>query len=239
MSEIVGDCVRCGAAHTTFDLLSATVVKIRHGWQQQYEAFCVCRHCSTSTIFVLSDKDPNCTKYINKITLSGISGSVSDIVNFEGFISLKDAEPISPPDDLPKDIESVFNEGTRCLAVGCFNAAGTMFRLCVDLATKSLLPDIQDGTITQPNAKQRRDLGLRLPWLFEQNLLPQVLHDLSACIKEDGNDGAHAGTLKINDAEDLLDFTTTLLDRLYSEPARIIKAKERQLARRTRQSQQA
>lgn len=235
MSEIVGDCARCGATHTTFDLQSATIVGVTYGWKQWYEAYCVCRHCHTSMIFKLSDKDYECTKYINKNGLSSISGSVSDIVNIEGFVSLKDAEPISPPEDLPKDIESVFNEGARCLAVGCFNAAGTMFRLCVDLATKSLLPGAEDTTATQPNSKQRRDLGLRLPWLFEQNLLPQGLHDLSACIKEDGNDGAHAGTLERNDAEDLLDFTTTLLDRLYSEPARIKKAKERQLARRTQQ----
>jgi len=235
MSEIVGDCARCGATHTTFDLHSATIVGVKNRWQQWYEAFCVCRHCHTSMIFKLSDKDTSCTGYINKTGLSKISGSVSDVVNIEGFISLKDAEPISPPEDLPKDIESVFNEGARCLAVGCFNAAGTMFRLCVDLATKSLLPDAEDTTATQPNAKQRRDLGLRLPWLFGQNLLPQGLHDLSACIKEDGNDGAHAGSLERSDAEDLLDFTTTLLDRLYSEPARIKKAKERQLARRTQQ----
>lgn len=235
MSEIVGDCVRCGATHTTFDLQSAIIVGVNYGWQQWYEACCVCRHCHTSMIFKLSDKDPKCTEYIQQKGLSKISGSVSDLVDIKGYISLKDAEPISPPEYLPKDIESVFNEGARCLAVGCFNAAGTMFRLCVDLATKSLLPDAEDTTAIQPNPKQRRDLGLRLPWLFEQNLLPQGLHELSACIKEDGNDGAHAGTLEKNDAEDLLDFTTTLLDRLYSEPERIKKAKERQLARRIQQ----
>jgi hypothetical protein len=138
---------------------------------------------------------------------------------------------------LPANIEAVFNEAARCFAVGCFNAAGTMFRLCVDLATKALLPDPPTEGIPQPSSKQRRDLGLRLPWLFEQKLLPEGLHDLSSCIKEDGNDGAHAGTLSKADVEDILDFTFSLLERLYTEPQKIKKAKERQTARRAQSYQ--
>jgi hypothetical protein len=48
--------------------------------------------------------------------------------------------------------------------------------------------------------------------LFENDRLPVGLRELSACIREDGNDGAHAGTLTKEDAEDLLDFTHALLD---------------------------
>jgi len=44
------------------------------------------------------------------------------------------------------------------------------------------------------NAKTRRDLGLRLPWLFNNNKLPVDLGELSAAIWEDRNDGAHQGT---------------------------------------------
>ena len=50
--------------------------------------------------------------------------------------------------------------------------------------------------------------------MFARGLLPEAIRDLSTCIQEDGNDGAHAGTLEKPDAEDLLDFTTTLLQRL-------------------------
>jgi len=89
-----------------------------------------------------------------------------------------------------------------------------------------------EGASDAPNAKQRRDLGLRLPWLIEHGLLPKELHDLSHCIKEDGNDGAHTGTLKKEDAEDMLDFTTALLERVYTEPERLRLAKERREQRR-------
>ena len=81
-------------------------------------------------------------------------------------------------------------------------------------------------------AKTRRDLGLRIPWLFENGFLPEALKDLSTCIKEDGNDGAHAGNLSVTDAADLLDFTAALLERVYTEPERLRIAKDRRDARR-------
>jgi Domain of unknown function (DUF4145) len=82
------------------------------------------------------------------------------------------------------------------------------------------------------NAAIRRSLGLRLQWLLNNGLLPESLRELSSCIKEDGNDGAHAGTLKREDAQDLLEFTTLLLERLYTEPERLRLAKEPRDTRR-------
>ena len=83
-----------------------------------------------------------------------------------------------------------------------------------------------------PNARTRRDLGLRLPWLFQNGFLPAALKELSACIREDGNDAAHSGTLRKTDAEDLLDFTTALLERIYTEPERLRLAQQRRDSRR-------
>lgn len=192
MSELVADCPRCGSGRMTFDLLNATVVASRHNWQSLYEAFCIFRHCNRSTVFILSERGIDESKVVRQVGLPKLTVAANKLVNVENYVSLKDAKSISPPDHsdhLPPDILAVFSEGATCLAVGCFNAAGTMFRLCADLATKSLLPEAdQDGL----NAKTRRNLGLRLPWLFAHGLLPVALQDLSSCIKEDGNDGAHA-----------------------------------------------
>ena len=130
---------------------------------------------------------------------------------------------------MPDEINSVFREGATCLKVDCWNAAGTMFRLCIDLVTKGLLPE---GEVELPNQRTRRNLGLRLPWLFDNHLLPEGLRELSTCVREDGNDGAHAGTLTKKDAEDLLDFTRILLERMYTEPERVRLAAERRRQRR-------
>ena len=229
MSELVNDCPRCGAARMTFDLIAATVVGVKYGWQQWYEAFCTCRHCGRSTVFVLAEKGIDEGELIRQKGLAAVAGSVNGLVRLESYVSLKDKAGTPPPDHVPNAITDVFVEGTTCIAVGCFNAAATMFRLCIDLATKSLLPQADTNGL---NSKIRRNLGLRLPWLFDHNLLPGSLRELSTCIKEDGNDGAHDGTLKEEDAEDVLDFTVALLERLYTEPERLRVARERRDKRR-------
>lgn len=229
MSELVADCPRCGSSRMTFDLISHTLVGYRHQWQSWYEAFCICRHCSRSTVFLLSEKGIEESKVIRQAGLPKLTIAANKLVSIENYVSLKDTKSIDPPDYLPRELLSVFAEGATCLAVGCFNAAGTMFRLCVDLATKSLLPEGDNDGL---NSKIRRNLGLRLPWLFEHGLLPVALKDLSSCIKEDGNDGAHDGSLGKEDAEDLLDFTFALLERMYTEPERLRIAKERRDSRR-------
>jgi hypothetical protein len=230
MTELVADCPRCGASRITFDLTGQTgPVGTRYDWQQLYEAFCICRHCGRGTIFHLAETGIEEAKLIRKSGLANLSGAVNHLVRIEGFVSLKDRAGIPPPEHVPKVIAAIFSEGATCFAVQCFNAAGTMFRLCVDLATRSLLPA---GDADGLNARVRRELGLRLPWMFEHSLLPEALRDLSACIREDGNDGAHQGTLTKEDAGDLLDFTISLLERLYTEPERLRLAKERRDKRR-------
>jgi len=233
MAELVTDCPRCHAQKITFDMAQAHIFKKEHGWQQWYEAFCVCRHCRRSTVFVLAESVDGNYKAVHEKGLLNFAGAVNRYVNIEGFINLKDTAACEPPEYLPGNIENVFREGATCLAVGCNNAAGTMFRLCIDLVTRIMLPeDEADGL----NARVRRDLGLRLPWLFDHSILPAGLKELSTCVREDGNDGAHAGTLTREDAQDLLDFTTVLLERIYTEPERLRFAKERRDKRRSAQS---
>jgi hypothetical protein len=229
MSDLIADCPRCGAQHVTFDLTAYIPVGYRYNWQSWYEAFCVCRHCRHSTVFVVSERGIDEAKHLEQHGLHKITVAANRLVKVEDYISQKNAAAIPAPEHLPPDIKSAFDEGATCLAVGCVNAAATMFRLCVDIATRSLLPKEEEKGL---NARIRRNLGLRLPWLFDNGILPEALRELSTCIKEDGNDGGHVGTLEKRDAEDLLDFTTALLERLYTEPERLRIAKERRVARR-------
>lgn len=50
--------------------------------------------------------------------------------------------------------------------------------------------------------------------------------------RDDLREDAHAGTPKKDDAEDLLDFTTALRERLYTEPMRLEFAQKRRDKRR-------
>lgn len=229
MSELVANCPRCGANKITFDLVSAIKTAFHYSWQYWYEAFCVCRQCRRSTTFVLAESVDGDYKYVHKTGLVNIEGAVNRYVRIEGTITLKDNAAVAPPAYIPEQIVAIFREGATCLAVRCNNAAGTMFRLCIDLVTRALLPEEETEGLNQ---RTRRNLGLRLPWLFDNGLLPETLRELSTCVREDGNDAAHAGTLTKDDAEDLLDFTTVLLERIYTEPELLRLAKERRLKRR-------
>lgn len=229
MSELVANCPRCGAKRHTFDLTAFVQTAIYYDWQKWYEAFCVCRNCHRSTVFVLAELGIDEGKILNNHPMDTLKTSVNALVEVKDHITLKDSAAEPAPEHLPPEILAVFNEGAKCLAIGCNNAAGTMFRLCLDLATRGLLPgDERQGL----NARVRRDLGLRLPWLFENKLLDAGLQGLSACIKDDGNDGAHAGTLTEEDAADIVDFTRALLERLYTEPAKLRLAEIRRKDRR-------
>ena len=229
MSDLIANCPRCGAQHVTFDLMSYTLVRFQYNWQSWYEAFSVCRHCKRSTVFVVSERGVEEAEHIQQNGLAKTTLAANSLVNVEDYISQKNADARPAPEHLPTGIKSVFDEGALCLSIGCVNAAATMFRLCIDIATQSLLPQEDAKGL---NSKIRRNLGLRLPWLLDNNILPEALRELSTCIKDDGNDGAHVGTLGEEDAEDLIDFTTALLERLYTEPKRLRLAKERREARR-------
>jgi len=229
MAELVANCPRCGTKKITFDVLADQLRWVEHGWLRVYESFCICRHCGKPTMFVLKQRNYENRDFFDKAGPSAVKGGLDAWVAENGYVSLKDELGREPPEHLEPAIKAVFEEGAKCAAIKCYNAAGTMFRLCVDLATRPLLPD---GEVQGLNAKTKRDLGLRLPWLFDNHKLPEALRDLSHCIKEDGNDGAHKGTLTEADAEDLLDFTFQLLDRMFSEAKRLELAKARREARR-------
>lgn len=230
MAEIVYDCPRCGSSRVTFDVrnLNKTDV-VTYGWQHHYEGFGVCRNCRRATVLCLAETSATGMQNRPPDKLAAATGSLAPFVRVEGYVSLKDIASVEPPEFLPSNIQAVFQEGARCLTVSAPNAAAAMFRLCLDLATKDLLPD---DDVEGLSDKVRHKLGWRLPWLFRTGRLPRELEDLSHCIREDGNDGAHDGTLTLNDAQDLCDFAKMLLERQYTEPERLRQAKQRRDERR-------
>lgn len=230
MVEFVTDCPRCGASKVTTDCHAAIWVCKEYAWKNYLEIFAVCRHCHRPSIQRVSQRLTD----DNSALLCGQDGNlleykhaINDIVEFERVVTLRDNHHFEPPDHLPEDLKAIIDEANSCLSSQCFNAAAAMFRLALDRATKEMLPE--EG---EPNQRVRRSLGLRIEWLFENKALPIDLKDLAQCLQHDGNDGAHDGTLKKEDADDLQDFAFEMLRRLYTEPARLRLAAERREKRR-------
>lgn len=219
VSLLTADCPRCGAKHVTFDVgAQKSRGIVRFEWSEQFEVFSVCRHCHKSTVFLVSNKiyDARGLWPDTKVGVVSYNGYINDFFDVDGYINIRDLAVDQPPDHVPDKISAIYSEASTCVAVQCWNAAGAMFRLAVDMATKSLLPPEGEP----PIAKIRRSLGF------------YDLQELAECIKEDGNDGAHDGSLTKNEALDLQEFTFNLLERLYTAPKKLELAAARRRERR-------
>ena len=210
---LIAECPRCNAQRMTFDLHASVYIE-----SNQWECLFVCRACNHGSLFKLhgQPKPEECALVNERMMLAG-------------HITAADLAARSCPGDVPKPIGAAFTEGAKCLAIGCHNAAAAMFRLALDIATRALLPsEAEKGLDTQT----KRNLGRRLKWLFANKKLPEGLKDLASIVRDDGNDGAHSGTVDAATAEDLIDFTERFLTQMYTEPAKIKAAKKRSDARK-------
>lgn len=232
MALLLADCPRCGSKHVTFDVLEQNLIGQEHGWVNINEVFGVCRHCHKSTIFIIRLREYTAREKLVGRKLVEYQNSLNDFFEIQRYVSLRDMNVRQPPDFLDAELDEAFREGATCFSVGCYNASAAMFRRCIGLVTLPLLPDVADTGVSQPNSRQRRDLGLRMQWLFDNGILSPTLKELAQCIREDGNDGAHSGSLSKEDAEDVMDFTHALLDRLVTEPKKLEQAELRRKARR-------
>jgi hypothetical protein len=180
MAELVGNCPRCGATHVTFDCPSITYRMTEYRWKHWYEAFCICRRCKGSSIQLVGLLESD-TQYRHDVSaIYSYKGMLNDIVEVKRPITLRDSFIHKSPEHLPDDVQAIYEEAVSCLTIECYNAASTMFRLCIDLATRPMLPEANDSTVeNHPSSKERRELGLRLKWMFAHGLLPTALETLS------------------------------------------------------------
>ncbi len=223
---MISDCPRCSNRNVTLDILAANKLP-----GDVFETFVRCRNCCLTSIFALyntrSDTSP--------MTMVGLYIQ-SVFTKRSVVIAIPDAAPV--PEYTPVEIAAIFREATTCMAMGCFDASGAMFRKVLDAATRSLLPpQPANESKDHPNFvawKRRKDLALRLEWLFENDKLPKNLLELADCVREDGNDAAHASIgLSEAEARDLEDFTVVLLESVFTLPGQVEVNKARRQARRS------
>ena len=220
---LVHNCPRCGTKKITFDVLNASRVEEEDDLDT-YEAFCRCRSCSGSSIFLVTIK--NSTTYrmdnvVNKSSnLNRILNDIELVKIFPGISAI--------PEHIPPEISIPFCEALICQAIQAYNAAGCMFRTTVDLVTKKMLEDLH-GKNPPKNAKD--NLAQRIKWLFDENQLTRSLKELSTSIRLDGNDAAHEANLEKDDVEAMNDFTTLLLEEIYTNPKKIELAANRRKKR--------
>lgn len=226
----VDNCPRCKSQKTTFDVCSVEFVRKINSYPDNFyiEASMQCRICrGLSIIGALTSKE---SVVRNLVELFNERDLLKDFLEVKNFVTLADIEVSPPPEHLPQNVHNAFVEGAKCYAAGCYNAAGAMFRLSLDLASKSQLP-VDDSGITITH-RQKSNLADRLEWLFDNKHWPVTLKDMVTCIRQDGNDGAHDGELGEDEAYDIMDFSFMVLEKIYTEPERIRISQERRASRK-------
>lgn len=135
------------------------------------------------------------------------------------------------PEHVPLNLKSIFDEAAICYSQSCYIACSSMLRLCLDVTTKELLAQYN----TEVNENKRIDtLANRVTFLFEKQVIPNDLKALIDNIRLDGNDAVHEGSTEREEAEDLLDFSELLLERIYTMKKQIEIAQARRLTRRNK-----
>lgn len=218
---LAGDCPRCGQHAVTFDVLAD--VRVTDAYH--YEVFARCRRCGDPSVALLEMSRGDSSQ------IAELGGKyINHDYTFQRWVfNLPGSAKC--PDHVPANIAAAFNEGARSMAIGCYNASGAMFRLCLDLTTKPLLPSETDPD-PKPSKRERYNLGPRIDWLVDNNKLPVAIGEMAHHVRLDGNDGVHDGSLGESDADDLIEFTIVILERHFTEPEKLRLARARQNARR-------
>lgn len=235
MSFVIADCSYCKTKNIRFDNLGFNIVA-----STVWDVFAICSNCDAPTVFRMLQKST--VPFVINERL-GKAKKLEDIkdLNLSACFTVESTmippkEEITPcPEYVPENIKTVFDEATLCLANNCYTASGAMFRLCLDLTTKELLQVWleQNTQLTiQPNKAQKDKLFNRIEFLIDNNVIPSDLREYAHHIRLDGNDAAHDGSTKKEEAEDLLDFSELFLKRIYTIKKQLFLAQERSIARR-------
>ncbi len=251
MTIIFDDCPACGAKDMEFDINNVNDCSFpRHydspetfdafasgqkGRCRRYDLLSVCPKCHNEIAFVISEPyDWETDERTERDHPMKQIGLIEYNFQIEGIVRVCDNVAILPPDFIPQNIKAVFEEAIRCLSMQCWNAAGAMFRLCLDLTTKDMIQELPENSKEGLTEHHRKILKPRLDWLFENKKLPEDLKDLVECIKDDGNVGVHDARLTRDDSFEILNFTVMLLEHIYTAPAKRKRAKEKRDQRKAK-----
>jgi len=186
------------------------------------ELACKCHDCHTSTLFVLEattlvgGQPPKTAFGQNE---SPVAFGYEEIYSFP----LSAVEPTPP--DTPEPAATFYHQAVAALAYGLYDAAGSMFRKCLESVTRS---DSLVAHIPPDQHEQFRKsrLKARITKLKEVHAIPPALADLVDVIKEEGNGAVHDDVLYDKEsAISLRNFTRTFLEQTFTIPKQISRVK--------------
>lgn len=232
MTLYVADCRRCGAQRMSFDVYGVSVaIEAERNpdpygtlWRRRLELACRCHECGGTSVFLL-DTLARDEEELPKTTFEQNENPTTFGYSEVGAIPSKRAEPT--PADTPEPAASFYKQGSTAMAHGLYDAAGAMFRKCLESVTRT--DDLVQKVPEAERAAFRSSwLKARIKKLKDIHAIPPALADLVDVIKEEGDGAVHDDVIyDKKSAEALQGFTKAFLEQTFTIPAQIKRVRER------------
>lgn len=202
MASIVTDCPHCPATRAAFTVEYSKQEPLRGG--PRFNVFARCPACGNGLGASVYSDD-----YLNPVEYQGnlVEG------RNDGFLveyAYPSRQKLSSPENVPERVDRSFLEGVQSLRDGRFNAAGVMFRRCLDIGLNSF------EEAGRGNLKQRIDA------LAAAGKITAELQTLAHRVRIAGNEAAHDDDDFTQDqATQLHEFTSLFLTYVFTLPAKV------------------
>ncbi|MCX2696697.1 DUF4145 domain-containing protein [Ochrobactrum chromiisoli] len=219
MAFFVRDCVRCGVRTIQHMLVGQTQTDAKN---YEWEVIGACTDCQQASVYLfrlraIGESPMTYTKGNIETNQSSLAGTPIRIATTSMELS----------EYIPKRIAGLFREANECRQMTWYEAAGSMYRKTLDVATKHIFS--HDPRLAEKNPANA--LRSRIKAMGEMGILEHDIVELADIVALDGNDAVHdEDPYTKEEAEALEDLTLDLLDRLFVRPAKIAAVKAKQIA---------
>jgi hypothetical protein len=128
---------------------------------------------------------------------------------------------------VPNPAAAFYKQGATALANDLFDAAGAMFRKCLESVTRceQLIARIPEA---ERASYKEKWLKARIKHLKDLHIIPPALFELVDVIKDEGDEAVHEDELYDKaSAESLRKFTQTFLEHTFTLPAEIARVRSK------------
>lgn len=186
------------------------------------ELACRCHECSCTTVFVLRAEVSDAHELPKPVFEKNENPTA---FGYREVGALPAKQSLPTPADTPEPAASFYKQAATAMAHGLYDAAGAMFRKCLESVTRmeALLNVIPEA---DRNDFRKMWLKARITKLKQIHAIPPALGDLVDVIKDEGDGAVHDDVIYDKDsAEALQGFTETFLEQTFTIPAQIARVR--------------
>lgn len=205
MPVLVHDCPYCGAEHVGFEFLSSRPAPSLG--QHVYNSMFACNACAKAVVALIRTKGAN---------VEVILGNVNDSIHIHSIQIFPQRQAASCPEYCSPEISKAFLQAEENIMRGHAEAAASMDRRAIEIATKLIAPDLA-----------AKKLNERINDLSTRHMITPALKDWAHGLRIFGNEALHdIEGVTIEEARQAHELTRFMLIYLFTLPEQVRLSKE-------------